>query len=171
MHYLDYFNQKYKAEKGLAPRVLDVFMNYDWPGNIRELTNTLEWLVVTAIDDIIRPEDFPLQFVSSSTKEIDYLYSLRGAVSNLEKSMIVKALRDQKTSRKAAGLLGISQSALMKKINKYGIKFDKTWACIMNPKGINGYYLIQGKDSFILAQLEKRRSFLNSFGLVSVKIQ
>ncbi len=127
VHYLDYFNQKYKADKGLSPKVINLFMNYDWPGNIRELTNTLERLVVLVIDDIIKPEDLPSQFILGNKKEIDHLYILSGAVSNLEKTMIAKALRDQKTTRKAAKLLGISQSALMKKIKKYGIRFEEAW--------------------------------------------
>ncbi|GAB6174544.1 sigma 54-interacting transcriptional regulator [Paradesulfitobacterium aromaticivorans] len=125
--YLRYFNQKYKTDKILAPAVIDIFYQYEWPGNIRELVNTLERLAVTVAHDVIRADDLPLQFIPKAPQGLEKSESLPALVAQLEKSMILKALKEHKSTRKAARVLGMSQSALMKKIKKYGVIFEVNW--------------------------------------------
>jgi len=126
--YLNYFNKKYGMGKSLAPKTMDALLKYEWPGNVRELINTLERLMVTIVEDVISPEDLPPHIVQDERNQ-NYMQtsSLKDAVSQLEKSMIIEALKKYKTTRKAAQFLRISQSALVKKANKYGIKHEMKW--------------------------------------------
>jgi PAS domain S-box-containing protein len=126
--YLNYFNKKYGMGKSLAPKTMDALLKYEWPGNVRELINTLERLMVTIVEDVISPEDLPPHIVQDERNQ-NYMQtsSLKDAVSQLEKSMIIEALKKYKTTRKAAQFLRISQSALVKKANKYGIKHEMIW--------------------------------------------
>jgi transcriptional regulator with PAS, ATPase and Fis domain len=121
--YLNYFNEKYNMGKSFAPKTMDLLLEYHWPGNVRELINTLERLMVTIVEDVISPEDLPGHFRKNENKQ-SYLCisTLKDAIAELEKSMITEALKNYKTTRKAAKYLGISQSALVKKASKYGIK-------------------------------------------------
>lgn len=125
--YLRHFNAKYKTDKILAPEVIDTFYQYEWPGNIRELVNTLERLVVTVAQDVIRVDHLPLQFLSKPQDELKKSQSLPAMVAELQETLILNALKEQRSTRKAARVLGISQSALMKKIKKYGIVYEESW--------------------------------------------
>ncbi len=58
-HFLKLFNKKYKKNKELSGNVIDVLMEYDWPGNIRELENMTERLVVTIPGNILSREHLP----------------------------------------------------------------------------------------------------------------
>lgn len=129
--YLNHFNKKYGTGKSFAPQTIDYLLKYNWPGNVRELINTLERLAVTVVDELILPEDLP-QVIVGKNGEVFYetVQSLTQAVASLEKNMIIKALQEHKSTRKAAKALFISQSALMKKAAKYGIKYEKQWDAV-----------------------------------------
>jgi len=51
--------------RGLSQKAMDVLMNYDWPGNIRELKNCLERAAILIEDELIRPEHLIIRDVSS----------------------------------------------------------------------------------------------------------
>ena len=55
--FLNRFNKKFRLAKNIAPGVQDIFLWYDWPGNIRELRNIIERLMVTSESDTIYVED------------------------------------------------------------------------------------------------------------------
>lgn len=126
--YLNFFNQKYGMGKSIAPKAMEVLLEYHWPGNIRELINTLERLIVTINEDVISIEDLPSHMVvKNSSPNYLHTFPLKDAVAELEKTLIIEALKKYKTTRKAAEFLGISQSALVKKAKKYEITFNKQW--------------------------------------------
>jgi len=126
-YHLEYFAEKHKITKILSPKTMECLMAYSWPGNIRELINTLERLVVTVDHDILEPQDLP-QTLLSEIPEIHVNNSLIDAVASLEKKLISKALLEHKTTRKAAIILGISQTCLIKKAKKNGIIFQNQWS-------------------------------------------
>jgi len=49
----------YGLDKQISPEAMDCFVNYDWPGNIRELENIIERTLVTSSSSVITPEDLP----------------------------------------------------------------------------------------------------------------
>ena len=126
--FLKNFNEKYSAEKVILPRAIDCLCHYSFPGNIRELSNLVEQAFVLAQDSKIYFEDLPIHVRSEGYALGNYIdgdnFNLHGAVQNMEKTMIVRALRIHRTQRKAARFLGIDQSTLARKAKRYGIKGD-----------------------------------------------
>ncbi|MBI4512637.1 MAG: sigma-54-dependent Fis family transcriptional regulator [Gemmatimonadetes bacterium] len=63
------FSREYGREfRGIAPEALDMLVRYDWPGNIRELRNLIESMVVLAPGSVIRPEDIPTEVRGGTTR-------------------------------------------------------------------------------------------------------
>lgn len=124
-YFLRRFAGKHQRQVPLvSPEVMAAFAAYDWPGNIRELENVLERMVLMSETDILGIELIPEEMrgeehtVASSTlkEKID-------TVSHLtEKQMIIDALNKTNQNRtKAAELLGISRRTLQNKIKEYGL--------------------------------------------------
>ena len=107
-----------RAIERVDPRVLEVFQNYSWPGNIRELQNIIERLKILAENNEIRLEDLP-DFATSTVLD-DEVAIL--PLETVEKSHILKTLaynRGNKT--KTALTLGITIKTLYNKLHRYGI--------------------------------------------------
>jgi PAS domain S-box-containing protein len=120
-HFLSKYNQKYNLSKQISLKAYKILTAYSWPGNIRELENTIERLVVTIDDEIIEEDHIP-EITSNIPKyiyELDESMSLKMATEEFEKQIILKALEKYKTTRKAAEVLQIDQSTVVKKMKKY----------------------------------------------------
>lgn len=103
------------------------FLDYDWPGNIRELENVIERCMITSADNIIHNADFLSRRIKSSGNEpgppaVPPDFNYKYALENFEKEMITNALARFGTTRKAAAELGISQPTIVRKAAKYKIK-------------------------------------------------
>ncbi|UCF05246.1 MAG: sigma-54-dependent Fis family transcriptional regulator [bacterium] len=93
---------------------------YDWPGNVRQLKNTIEYAVVTCKGDRIDSDDLS---IISRDQEKESGESGEGSLAQSEKKEIVRALRQFDGHRaKAAEYLGINRKTLREKIRKYGIE-------------------------------------------------
>ncbi|TGE34844.1 PAS domain-containing protein [Desulfosporosinus fructosivorans] len=124
--FLGKFNRKYGYQKWIHPDVMDVFLEYDWPGNIRELENTIERLVVTYREDCIGMDALvgtSLQLLKPSKIDIT---SLQACVESEERRLLAEAYRTTGSTRKAAAILKISQSSMVKKMQKYKIESTST---------------------------------------------
>ncbi len=123
-HFIEQFNRKNLKKKGLKPKAREALLNYDYPGNVRELINIIERAVVIARGQDITTEDLP--FKSSSPAEsstVDLSRSLHKSVEDLEKQSIEQAMwRTENNQTKAAEILGISERMLRYKLKKYGLK-------------------------------------------------
>lgn len=126
--FADYFigllNKKYKLNKRLDPLALDRLMCYEWPGNIRELRNALEYAFVVSpgpfITDIkLGPQqiDNAISFESEPHTGV----TLKEALQKYEHKLIRDALQLHTTTRKAASALGVSQATIWRKAKQYGI--------------------------------------------------
>ncbi len=127
---LDYFYQKQTGEKHLPARgeVLQALLEYDWPGNIRELENLVERCVVLGWEDEITLDCLPisLQKAKLSTEfQVDFHdgeFSLDTYLANIEKRVILKALEESGGVRtKAADILGISFRSIRYRLEKLGM--------------------------------------------------
>ncbi|MBL7181080.1 MAG: sigma-54-dependent Fis family transcriptional regulator [Desulfobacterales bacterium] len=116
-----------KKIAGFSPEVLNVFENYSWPGNIRQLRREIERLVaLTPQGELISPDKCspelltpPNQTLPESVRLDD---SLGHQVQLLETRLIAKALQETAGNRlKAATLLGITRQGLYKKMKRYQI--------------------------------------------------
>jgi PAS domain S-box-containing protein len=127
-HFLKKYNAKCGTAKALRGSAVDSLCGYPFPGNIRELANILEQVVVLSPNQEIDLEDLPsaVRFVSSSEKESagSMGWNLRGAVERVERETLRRAIKEFGSQRRAAGPLGVNQSTLARKIRKYGIRSD-----------------------------------------------
>ncbi|HET9131248.1 MAG TPA: helix-turn-helix domain-containing protein, partial [Terriglobia bacterium] len=131
-HFLTRFNQtKHTEVSGLAPDALHLLTEYDWPGNIRELENMIERLVVLKKRGVLSVEDLPEKICRSSSgselKEQFIRFSEDGInlsreVEQYEKHLIMEALRKANgvTSR-AAQLLHLNRTTLVEKLKRKGV--------------------------------------------------
>lgn len=122
------FLQKYikKANKNInsiSPEVDQALMEYDWPGNIRELENTIERAVVLAKGDKIQLEDLMYHGISSGTSLFRADKGGPKTLEDVEGEYIKIILQDQHGNKsKTAKILGIDRKTLLAKIKKYKIQ-------------------------------------------------
>lgn len=123
LNFLNKFNSKYNYQHELSPGCLEALLQNHWSGNVRELENLIERLVVTVKDNIIDIQHLPGTF--SETINNHWQNSLPRNTSffelrdNLEKELITRTYRELGSSRKVAKSLKISQSLASKLIRKY----------------------------------------------------
>lgn len=121
-HFLESFAAEYgKKQKKIAPDALKMLEAYDWPGNIRELRNVLERLVIMTSSDTITSKNL---FIAEPTRQ-DYLgyKTLKEARDAFEKDFLTKRLEENNWNvSKTAEILQIERSNLHKKIKAYNIK-------------------------------------------------
>lgn len=117
---LTYFLKKYnaffqKAKKGVSEEAMDFLLQYDYPGNIREMENAIEYAFIKGKSDYILLKDLPPNMIAD-TKLPDRFTKL----DDIEKQHIEKILESCNGNRdKATELLGISRKTLYNKIKKY----------------------------------------------------
>lgn len=107
-----------KRIEGFSREAMDIIKSYDWPGNIRQLSNTIERAIILEDNHIIRPENISIP--NFHTPEI--IPENYEPLESHEKELILKALKDNLWVQKnAAKRLGISPRALNYKIKKFNI--------------------------------------------------
>lgn len=106
-------------------KVIDILQSYEWKGNIRELKNTIEHLVVLSSDNIIDEElvpDYIFERVNKRIKTEEYPLDLNEAILKIEVETIKRALNLSNGNKaKAAKILNIPRSTLYYKIDTYKI--------------------------------------------------
>ncbi|HEY6871479.1 MAG TPA: sigma-54 dependent transcriptional regulator [Geobacteraceae bacterium] len=135
---LEHFLEKYGEALGKrgvhCPRaVLEVFMHYPWPGNIRELENCIQRMLLLSEGDALEMNSLPDQLqrrpspasagVPAAGETADDVLSIKRASEKLEKEMIRRALAQTGGNRThAARILEISHRSLLYKLKEYGIE-------------------------------------------------
>jgi DNA-binding NtrC family response regulator len=127
--FLDHFIDIYTHENGMDKKVLsdealDLCLNYDWPGNIRELENAIESAVVLSDDERILPEHLPnlSHAMSTSALPVDQRGTLADTKGQAEKHVVQKALEEAGGNRtRAAESLGVTVRTIQYKIKKYDL--------------------------------------------------
>ena len=121
--FLSKANGKNGFERTIAASVLKFFLDYDWPGNVRQLRNLIEKLVVLSQRNEISMDDLPAEYTNWAVEtdmqmETSLPLSLPSLIHSIEQKHIKFALEKGGSIRKAAELLGISPSKLFRKISK-----------------------------------------------------
>lgn len=125
-HFIKKSNSKEKKHKVLTSDALRILENYNWPGNVRELSNLVERIVVTSKENVIN-SDIVIDFLGdkyyeNQDKNYKNIGGIKKAVEDFEKRIVEKVLEEYKSTRKAAKVLNVSQSYIMRRINKYNIE-------------------------------------------------
>ena len=123
-HFLQRFSEKNRKDiKGIHPETLNLLMQYGWPGNIRELENTLERAVILCLGEQITPQDLPPHLLSEDVREMKRFQVGDGfTLRDMEREVIKSTLNstgDNKTL--TAKKLGVSRQTLLNKIKEYGL--------------------------------------------------
>jgi transcriptional regulator with PAS, ATPase and Fis domain len=114
---------------GVTPEVMDIFINHTWEGNIRELKNVIERIVVLArntrtdvIDTSFLPQDLLRNKKIDTGFKQDAVYGLSSILENAEREAIINAMRAARNNKaQAAKLLNIPRSTLYFKLEKYNL--------------------------------------------------
>jgi len=127
-HFIEKLQPSEKREIKLAPEVWKALYTYSWPGNIRELENTIERALVMSSDETITLGDLPDDLVKEKKQKIDLdkivprNLTLAEALEQIEGKLIVRALKaSNNVQSKAAEMLGISRHLMHYKMKKYGM--------------------------------------------------
>lgn len=124
-HFLMIFNEKYRFHKIFSSEALEHLYSYYWQGNVRELKNMIERLVILSKGEVIGAEDLPPKIFNNKVESLDIIYdefkevTLKEAVAKLEKEMIEKSYDKYGNVRAAAKALGIDGATFVRKRNKY----------------------------------------------------
>jgi len=127
-HFLLKYNEKYGYSKQLTKEVIECFMRYSWPGNVRELENVIERLVVTSEGSQITVKDLPSELYNEKEANstggvfISKLMPLKEATALIEHQLIEKALEEGGSTYKAAEILKVDQSTIVRKMKKYKLQ-------------------------------------------------
>ena len=123
-HFLNIFNAKYDKSIRFEDEQYGLLANYEWPGNIRELENIVERITIISNENNIINNDTIESILGIVTLDINIKKDrgLKEKVEELEKLELKKALEIGRSTRRAAEILKINQSNVVRKAIKYGIK-------------------------------------------------
>lgn len=113
------FNKLYGQNKKLTYDLVSELEEYPWPGNIRELKNVIENMVVVSQNEYLRSGDLP--WGRDSGEILDEQPTLKAAMEDFEKRFLQKAKERWKTTEKIGEMLDVNQSTISRKLRKYGI--------------------------------------------------
>lgn len=127
-HFVEKFRSSNKKKIELAPEVWKALYSYTWPGNIRELENTIERAMVMSSDENITLKDLPDYVISEKEQTIDLdrivplNLNLAQALDQIEERLISRALKhSNNVQSRAAEMLGVTRHAMHYKMKKYGM--------------------------------------------------
>ena len=126
-HFIDFFARKFGSVKRLSNAAVDALMDYTFPGNVREVMNICERVVVMSEMEVIDLQDLPRDVVAKTKKNADILGSwpaqmnLDQVLQSVERAVLLDALAAHKNQSQIAEALGISQPTVARRMKKYGL--------------------------------------------------
>jgi sigma-54-dependent transcriptional activator len=133
MKFLKFYNQKYNLDKRISEEVYELLKTYNWSGNIREIRNLIEHLVVVSKEDEISVENLPNYIANEFIKKIEIdkmellctccfqIYTrmgLKEATEQFQKDVINFLIEKGNSKSKVAKLLNVNPSTITRKFQK-----------------------------------------------------
>jgi two-component system, NtrC family, response regulator HydG len=109
---------------GISEEVTQIFQEYHWPGNLRELKNIIRRAVLLTGEGEIKPEAIPSELSEPERThvEVNSARDLKSSFEEQEKSLIIKTLEEVRHNKsKAAKILNMDRKTLYNKLEKYGL--------------------------------------------------
>ncbi len=126
-HYIDYFGEKNGLKRRLTRAASDALLAYPYPGNVRELMNVCERLVVMSESELIALQDLPSDIAGRTEEKglaaVDWTegMALQQILDNVEKQVLTEAMERFDNQYRAAEFLGLSQPTINRRLKKYGL--------------------------------------------------
>lgn len=118
--FLKRFNKQYKRSVELSQETFDLLQAQQWPGNIRQVENLIERIVITAKDPVVKPDALPKDIEPADIYLDAYGdRSLKNAMDSYEKRIFINAYAKYRTSTSIAKALDISQATAARRLRKY----------------------------------------------------
>ncbi len=123
-HYVDLFSEQNGLNKRITGAAMDVLISYDWPGNVRQLMNVCERILVMADGDVIDIQDLPQKIAGKSVAAASMpteRLTLNQAIESFERALLIEAMEEHGNQYRVADALGINQSTVARKLKRHGI--------------------------------------------------
>src|SRR5699024_7981221 len=118
-------NEKYNFNKTISSKAMKVLINYDWPGNVREIENEIERLIVTTSSEVIKDEDvLDGEIGDSLVASIKPKKNFRENVLVYEKMLLQDYIEKSEDIHDLSQQTGLENSTLRKKAKRFGIDLD-----------------------------------------------
>ena len=118
--FLKKYNEEYNLNRRISSHLMKTLSSYPFPGNVRELESVIKQAVIMSENDMI--DNFIIITIGADCGKLNESYNncnLIERIRNFERELIKQALSHNRTTREMARYLGISQSAVVKKLKKY----------------------------------------------------
>ena len=124
--------EAHKSEPSVTARAFEILRSYSYPGNVRELANIAERLVITCTNGLVRVDDLPEEVVKEYRQGDTHSFLFKDlpeggiTLKEVEKQLIIKTLEKARGNKKAAArMLGITRRLLYLRLAEYGITSNK----------------------------------------------
>lgn len=131
-YFVDKFNKKLDITITVDGKVKEMLSRYEWPGNIRELENLMERMMLMAKSNRLTLSEIPDEFIGKMENSITSIEKedkkpfkdfLRSHMENVERQMIINCLEESGSNvTKAAKMMGLSRKGLQIKMIKYNLR-------------------------------------------------
>ncbi len=123
-HFVARYNKAHlKNVRRIATSALDMLGAYHWPGNVRELENVIERAVLLSTDDVVHGHHLPPSLQTAEASGTDFEGTLQNKLDNLERTLILDALKSTRGNMTRAGaLLGVTERIMGLRVRKHGIE-------------------------------------------------
>lgn len=118
--FTEQYNKEFHKNIKMTQKVLDLFLEYKWPGNIRELKNTVQRLILISETDKITPELLDKKFLQTTPSLSSSLVQVGMTMEEAELALIKETIKSTNHNlSKTARILGITRKTLHNKLNRY----------------------------------------------------
>lgn len=119
-YFVDQFNKQYQTNKHISNEVLHLMVQLEYKGNVRELSNVVERLLLLSGDEVVLEDALKiLQPQGSVISGLSRQTSLKELMEEYEKELLMKYIKVYKTATKTAQVLKTDQSTISRKLRKY----------------------------------------------------
>jgi PAS domain S-box-containing protein len=121
LKFLRLFNKQYGQDKKITFEVMKEMESYDWPGNVRQLKNVIESMVVVSCNEYLQLNDLPWNKDTPPAEAREEESSLRAQLALAERRILSEAKRVYGSSRRMAEALRVDQSTVVRRMKRLGL--------------------------------------------------
>lgn len=124
-YFLKKYNEKYNEVKTISEQARHVLMKCDWEGNVRELENMIERLIVTSPTNQIQVQHLPKNKMNNITNHVFEQIPLATLIDEYEKRILTETVENSRSLKEVSEKLGVHLSTISRKVRKYNINVAK----------------------------------------------